>query len=635
MLDSVQKPRGEDSPGPPHAGPRRETSLRRLSRSISCWTPSRNLAEKTLPVHLPRRETSRGPCRDVSIDRPRKDYGTLQTSVEPFPDYLDAIFRYWRDVSIDRPRKDYGTLQTSVEPFPDYLDAIFKYWRDVSIERPREDYGTLWEYVAEKILPVQLILDPVEKPRRVFGGNTPRIDRPREDYGTLWEYVAEKILPVQLTLDPVEKPRRVFGGNTPRLSRFQIISMRSSNTGGTSASTAPERTTAPSGSLLPRRSYPSSTGGETSEGLWRKHTSVEPFPDYLDAIFKYWRDVSIDRPREDYGILWDPAYAGPGGETSEGLWRKHTSVEPFPGYLDAIFEYWRDVSIDRPREDYGTLWEYVAEKVLPVQLMLDPVDIPRRVRAAADEGLPWGGRQKEATPPSSESGHHHRALRTSLNLPNAIFQYWRDVSIERPRIDYGALWEYVAEKTLPLQLMLDPVQKPRGEDSPGPSHAGPCRETSRGPCRDVSIDRPRKDYGTLQTSVESFPDYLDAIFQYWRNYVAEKSLPIQLMLDPVEKPRVVHAAPRADEGLPWGSAKKRLRLPAYWRNVSIERPRIDFGALWEYVAEKSLPIQLMLDPVEKPRVVHAAPRADEGLLWGSAKKRLRRPAVSQVIITEH
>lgn len=60
------------------------------------------------------------------------------------------------------------------------------------------------------------------------------------------------------------------------------------------------------------------------------------------------------------------------------IWRKRKAVEMRPGYLDAIFRYWRDISLFRPRVDYGELWEYVAEKKLPIHLMLDPdEDVPR------------------------------------------------------------------------------------------------------------------------------------------------------------------------------------------------------------------------------------------------------------------
>ncbi|MCJ1464506.1 hypothetical protein MMC07_003119 [Pseudocyphellaria aurata] len=126
---------------------------------------------------------------------------------------------------------------------------------------------------------------------------------------------------------------------------------------------------------------------------------VRLYQGYLDKIARRWEALGNDWKKveaEAGPIVWQQAQT----LFYSHIWRKRTSVEPFPDYLDAIFKYWRDVSIDRPREDFGTLWEYVAEKTLPVQLMLDPVEQPRRVRAAADGGLPWESAKKRLRRPA-------------------------------------------------------------------------------------------------------------------------------------------------------------------------------------------------------------------------------------------
>lgn len=54
------------------------------------------------------------------------------------------------------------------------------------------------------------------------------------------------------------------------------------------------------------------------------------------------------------------------------IWRKEAAHCLKSGYLSDIYYYWRDISHGLERKEYDHLWEYVAERRLPVKLMTAP-----------------------------------------------------------------------------------------------------------------------------------------------------------------------------------------------------------------------------------------------------------------------
>ncbi|MCJ1270583.1 hypothetical protein MMC22_010480 [Lobaria immixta] len=54
------------------------------------------------------------------------------------------------------------------------------------------------------------------------------------------------------------------------------------------------------------------------------------------------------------------------------IWRKTPDRHVKKGYWVEIYRYWRDISYGMARKDYDHLWQYVAEKRLPVKLMVVP-----------------------------------------------------------------------------------------------------------------------------------------------------------------------------------------------------------------------------------------------------------------------
>ena len=54
------------------------------------------------------------------------------------------------------------------------------------------------------------------------------------------------------------------------------------------------------------------------------------------------------------------------------IWRKTPDRQIKKGYLVEIYRYWRDISHGMARKEYDHLWQYVAEKRLPVKLMTVP-----------------------------------------------------------------------------------------------------------------------------------------------------------------------------------------------------------------------------------------------------------------------